>query len=435
MSAPNTEERRQAISAVASLQHASSDVHDLLLQLNTTAASHWLTLFDQCQDEAQVRLLGDGLMAAQYAAAAVQEQHTTDQRVLQEAARLAAEEAARRAVQEYAAAHPAAGRTQTTLPQEVPLPSDNDDDLIAPTILTLRSRSLRDLGPGPKYDGSRPKAAARQWLRACQEHFEMEEALVHVRSTSYQRVLLAAAWLTGTARKAWESASLAHRTDPRLNILPTDWPSFEQWILSRFDEPHARERLCDDFLSIRQRGDVQTYCADFMIAYQLSGMTIDDDGLRQHLIQHLKPAIRQEWKRLQTKPTTWDGMLSELLRLEDVVASSPNSRSSRYDVSSTPLTTSNGGDAMDLDTINAIAQRPNPPRKGTAAWKAWCRNHNACFTCGSTRHLARDCSSGPTGSQAGGGGNRNARHRRGGGRGGNTARRTERYGNQDEQEN
>ncbi|KAI5277627.1 hypothetical protein KEM52_004901, partial [Ascosphaera acerosa] len=168
--------------------------------------------------------------------------------------------------------------------------------------------------------------------------------------------------MSDKARKAWESTRLAHQTNPATNSMPKTWEEFERWLLHRFDELNAEDRLWDDFLNIRQTSDVQSYCAEFMLAYQLTKAKLDDESLHRHFIKNLKPSLQQEWKRLQTKPTTWEDIGRELVRLEDVTASGkPAARA--------PLATAAAGqdsDAMDLDVLNATrTQSADPPSRGS----------------------------------------------------------------------
>ncbi|KAI5283365.1 hypothetical protein KEM52_003408, partial [Ascosphaera acerosa] len=212
----------------------------------------------------------------------------------------------------------------------------------------VRGRQLRDLPPGPQYGGTKIKAAAWHWLRACLDQFPLKEALTGIRLNSQQRVLVAASWRSDKARKAWESTRLAHQTNPATNSMPKTWEELERWLLHCFDELNVKDRLWDDFLTLRQTSDVQSYCAEFMLAYQLTKAKLDDKSLHRHLIKNLKPSLQQEWKRLQTKPMTWEDIGRELVRLEDVTASSkPTARA-------TPATATidQDGDAMDLDVLN-----------------------------------------------------------------------------------
>ncbi|KAI5297567.1 hypothetical protein KEM56_004724 [Ascosphaera pollenicola] len=167
-----------------------------------------------------------------------------------------------------------------------PAAASTDDPVDLPN---RRYRQLRDLPQGPTYDGTKPKAAARHWLRACLDHFSLKEGLVGIRSNKRQRVLLASSLLKGKALKVWDSDRLVSR-----EACPQTWPDFEDWVLQHFDELNAQERLWEDFLKMRQTVDVQSYATEFMIAFQLTGATLDHDTLRRHFIRHLKPALAQE---------------------------------------------------------------------------------------------------------------------------------------------
>ncbi|KAI5308980.1 hypothetical protein KEM55_004378 [Ascosphaera atra] len=286
---------------------------------------------------------------------------------------------------------------------------------------TRRARQIRDLPSPPRYSGRREKASARHWLRECIDRFDLEQNLAGVVTTDAQRVMLASHWLDGNAWKAWEATKQASDTNAGMT-QPRTWSDFAAWILSRFDELNAQTRLLADFKKIRQRTDIQTYATEFQIAYALSQAHWDEHSLRLHFIDSLKPALQLEWKRLRDKPTTFEEMLTELIRLEDVTAGAVQHRQgSQADRGSYAV--ADAGDPMDLDTLNAVADEPRPPRKGTYGWSEWCRRHKACYECAAKDHRAADCTQ-----RRGRNGRRQPGRQKGGGGGGKRDRRDGGYG-------
>jgi hypothetical protein len=189
--------------------------------------------------------------------------------------------------------------------------------------------------------------------------------------------------LTGQARKRWETDQVRARYDPTLVI--NDLTSFGAWIVKNFGEYNANDKRWDEYERITQgRQAVQAYASTLGDAATRIDPPVAEASLIRKFITRSRPELRKRWGDDRDRPATFQGVVERFAQYEISSAAAKRLGGDPY----TPgYQDDNRGDPMDL---SAIAASPDRPKKNSPAWKAWCRQHKACFDCGDTTHL-RPC--------------------------------------------
>lgn len=281
-------------------------------------------------------------------------------------------------------------RANTTALGETSSSESDDEDVF--TQSRHRARQLKQLTSPPKYSGERADAAVRIWIRRCRDYFNDEVLLTGLKATSAQKVAIAAAWLDGDARKAWDATCEASYADPDSSPKPARWSEFEKWLLQRYDERNAEDRLHREFITIRQGADdVQKYWARFTVAYSRSGMTMSEESRLRHFIINLREDLFLQWDSQRDKPTQTTDIIDELIRLEGVIATRKALNAKRFK----PRPYSSSHRSKTDSRLNAVASPTAagtlPPKRDSPHWSDWCKNNRACFRCGSKTHRKTEC--------------------------------------------
>ena len=288
--------------------------------------------------------------------------------------------------------HHLSGAQQATTAQ--PPPNQGSETVISPTKeASAAYRKVSELRAIPEYKGDWQNDAARKWIREVERYFRDETALTDRRGTDVQRIMVAASAFKGTAFDRWER----HCRGVDSGIIPAiqTMDGFFGWVQRNFREYLNAEKRWERWSQAAQgnRG-VQAFASD--LADLASDLHLDIGEpvpmwlLIRTFISGAKTNLRAAWAKEaeEDRPTTFEGVVEKFIQYEHgfTISNHVNRKAPASGESS-------GGDPMDIDTgnLNALASRPNPPKKSSPAWRSWCQRHQACFNCGKRGHSAKEC--------------------------------------------
>jgi hypothetical protein len=229
--------------------------------------------------------------------------------------------------------------------------------------------------------------------------FHAEERLTGKKITSLQRVLIASKALKDYAARTWTAQYNLAVQRKDLSAIPNTWSDFRDWVNKEFGELNAEEKRFNRLIELEQTGTVQAYATKFMEAVTLSSKEpVSNDMKVRFFMRGLDPIIRGKWYEQRDRPTKLEEIIPILADLElsiktgQVQEHYQNHNHSNAKKKKNRPSTNRHQDAGDPMELNAIAEARNAPKKSSPGWKLWCRKHNACYECGSKKHLAKDCS-------------------------------------------
>jgi hypothetical protein len=152
--------------------------------------------------------------------------------------------------------------------------------------------------------------------------------------------------------------------------------------VKNFGEYNANDKRWDEYKQITQgRQAVQAYTSTLGDAATQINPPVAEASLIQKFITGSRPELRKHWGDDRDRPTTFQGVMEQFTQYEISSAAAKRLRGDPY----TPgYQDNNRGDPIDLSAITAA---PNQLKKNSPVWKAWCRQHKACFNCSDTTHL------------------------------------------------
>jgi len=170
------------------------------------------------------------------------------------------------------------------------------------------------------------------------------------------------------------------------------------WLRATFQDHNEQQRLRDKWHATVQRNGVQAYASELLYLRSQIIPTKSDNEVKEHfrtgLTQDIQIYIAEhpEWEQLGLNDYIAAADRAEQIEEAKARARGHQSYSSNY---SRPPSNDRGRAYAIAGAPRRGGRRPSSvtrrPRKGTAEWKQWCREKNACYSCGDTDHLGRDC--------------------------------------------
>lgn len=255
-----------------------------------------------------------------------------------------------------------------------------------PTTTSSSQRPYRkrsQLRQIPDYDGTLSGDAANRWLREIDQFFWLERNLAGTVADEFQMVALCKSKLVGGA------GDHLLRVDSGFEAPIETMDQFKQWIRDNFQEYLSRDCLWDQFKTAKQgQRRFQEFANEVMLlVIRLGPNTISPGSIKQKFFQDAKPALKKRWPKEGLAETALvDDCVRRWVEIER-----RETVSGYYNSGGTSVETV-VDDPMDLSLVANGSQRP---RKANPAWNGWCRQHNACFSCGRTGHTTKQCTSKP----------------------------------------
>jgi hypothetical protein len=254
--------------------------------------------------------------------------------------------------------------------------------LQVPSAQALR-KSQELLQKNHPYNGSQKTEAAHNWLMQCENFFADEVKMGFLEQTDAQKIVSASGALVSNAKKVWENHVRSSQAQ-HVEAIST-WQAFREWILWHFEPTTAEWDRFAAFEACHQRDgeSLQDYWGRASNLVARLAEPLGEPHFLNHVQAHLRSDLKQEWIRRTDRATSSAEVFRQLqdidnslcsVRREKVAQGRPSFYNRRRH-GGTPgdKTTSEGGDAMDLNAVTA--SRPN----------------GACWNCYGKGHIARDC--------------------------------------------
>jgi hypothetical protein len=254
--------------------------------------------------------------------------------------------------------------------------------LQVPSAQALR-KSQELLQKNHPYNGSRKTEAAYNWLMQCESFFADKVKKGFIELTDAQKIALASGALVNNAKKVWENHVRSSQAQ-NIEAIST-WEAFREWILWHFEPTTAGWDRLIAFEACHQRDgeSLQDYWVRASnLAARLS-KPLGETHFLNHVQAHLRSDLKQEWIRRTDRATSSAEVFRQLQDIDKSLCSVKRERVAqgrpsfynrrRHGGTAGKKTTSEGGDAMDLNTV--VQRRPN----------------GSCWHCFGKGHIARDC--------------------------------------------
>lgn len=100
---------------------------------------------------------------------------------------------------------------------------------------------------------------------------------------------------------------------------PRTWDELRTCLLGRFSEPFTEVKIWTAFINLAQgSNDITSYVSSFTFAAQQTEETLPEMTLMKHLLVTVSNNLRAAYYALDTRPTTFDELRSDLLRAEHI---------------------------------------------------------------------------------------------------------------------
>jgi hypothetical protein len=259
-----------------------------------------------------------------------------------------------------------------------------------PSSRTLQVRSAEALLESQEllqknhpYNGSQKTEAAHDWLMQCESFFADEVKLGFMEQTDAQKIVAASGALVNNAKKAWETHERSSQA-PQIEAIST-WQAFREWILWHFEPTKTEWDRFAAFEACHQRHgeSLQDYWGRASNLVARLAEPLGETHFLNHVQAHLRSDLKQEWIRRTDRATSSAEVFRQLRDIDNSLCSVKRERVAqgrpsfynrrRHGGTAGKKTTSEGGDAMDLNTV--VQRGPN----------------GSCWHCFGKGHIARDC--------------------------------------------
>lgn len=240
-------------------------------------------------------------------------------------------------------------------------------------------------GPRPReprpYDGDRTNGLLDDHLRDVTNWIAFYDRRGHWAS-ELEKVETASTYLTGRMHRLYTLST------GRLQTLE----AYIGWLKDTFKDNNEQSKLRDEWQGCVQ-GDrtVMTYAQDLVYLAARINPQKTDNEIKEHFRTGLSSSIQIG----MAEHPEWDEVnLNQYIMFAD--------RQQQVEEAKAEVRKRTGGRSGEQGRLLALTnaprrggrkftKQPQRPRKGTPEWQDWCKKASACFGCGSTKHLFRDC--------------------------------------------
>ncbi|KAF5442583.1 hypothetical protein F2P56_035225 [Juglans regia] len=243
----------------------------------------------------------------------------------------------------------------------------------------------------PTFDGRGDATLAEDWIQ------DNEEILRVINCTDVHKVLYSAFKLMGEAKRWWISKRTIREAEGTKIVR---WLHFKQIFLERFFPTFVRDDKAMEFANLVQGAmSVHQYSARFIELSRFAAYLIPDEekkarkfeqGLNEKIYERIVGFQIQNFLELMDKATVFEWSLQRSATLlEQRKRTAPQGSQSAVDQG--PWKKRNDGSSlgqkqMQVNQSNSLCKFCNRAHTGECR-----REMGACFRCGKTGHLIREC--------------------------------------------
>ena len=272
-----------------------------------------------------------------------------------------------------------------------------------PINLINTGNALKGHPPAP-FDGDRKKS--KGFLLA----FKLYQGLNRgndAMSNPYNRVVTALTFIEGDAVNSWKGDQLEklndHVAGGYIESDKTHWDEFEEAFKKAFTNTNEKSEAYQELTRLKQGDNLDTFITEFKRLIKLAGINTDSHGVIELFKGGLKSGLTKSiisspgfdplnpWPTLEQWITAVHAQHIKWKMAQQYSQAKENKRQALYKAFGVNrkqpgggrCTTSQGGDAMDVDAVTTT--------NITEAQKAELMKNNQCFYCQKKGHRAKDC--------------------------------------------
>lgn len=237
------------------------------------------------------------------------------------------------------------------------------------------------------YDGEIENNACKLWCDAMRDYLQFYSTR-GVFQNEGEKIVMAATYLRANAKRLWNARRI------RNDRLPVDHVERIQNLEQFFDalkhscaDINQQERVRMHYQTLVQTRDVRRYAYDlFELVHQLEPEPPSYE-IKEKFKLGLKSHVHDELVRIFDPPEQLDAFIAlcEKIDRNHFEKSKIRRGYEQYNRMSLHSIQEPSGSSR------ASSSKSAKPEKGTPQWQSWCKDHKACFECGSTSHPVRDC--------------------------------------------
>lgn len=263
---------------------------------------------------------------------------------------------------------------------------------------TIGAEGLK-LQPPPKYDGSVEGNACEEWIeemRAYMSYYEKRSVFADEK----EKIDFAQGYLKDTAKRVWTARRKYAEGFPMGHAQRVDTlERFFAVLLHACADINHQERVRMEYQSIVQTRDVRRYVYEVLdLRAQLNPQPPEFE-VREKIKSGLKDHVLDELVKILDVPTDLGSFIDLVERIDRNLYERGRIRHQQSNRYSRMAMTTRGRQALPrFETMRSASITPSAstpsrakPTKGTPAWSTWCQENRACYNCGNTDHMSRNC--------------------------------------------